>query len=215
MGRIGTGTGAVPPNSADGSTKHRPHGHPQVDANQGQENEADLDHNHRKEPNPLTGSTSAIGMLSRTQNVADPIPAPDHRHEAENSADGKAQIAVPAGLSPVQGDHQHQQGDQRANFLGIPTPETPPRDVGPQAAEDRAGSQQQDGYLNDPIVQRGQDATGQRRPSNRRPACTTCVALAHLFQQDGWNRACSPSNVALIRRADAARTGTSRYRPNK
>ena len=86
-------------------------------------------------------------MEARAEEEVDAIPRhPDHRR-AEDGAGSQTEVADPPGITAMEDHHVRQQRHQRPDFLGIPSPESPPGDVGPQAAEDRAGCKEDHRHL--------------------------------------------------------------------
>ena len=72
----------------------------QLDANQRQDDEAELHDAGRNEPYPLTGLIPAIGMFSRAHQEVDAIPGPHHRDEAEHSAQERLRSPCQPDLRP-------------------------------------------------------------------------------------------------------------------
>ena len=102
----------------------------------------------------------AIRMEPCTEEEIDPVPRHPDDRRPEHGAASEAEVADPAGIAAVK-DHQvGQQRHQRPHLLWIPSPESPPGDVGPQAAEDRAGREEDHRHLHRFVDVAGQFGTG-------------------------------------------------------
>ena len=86
-------------------------------------------------------------MEAFTKNKVDSIPSHEDGEEGGDRANGEAVSAPPAAEPAVEKNDVGHEGDESPRFLGIPVPETTPRVVGPNAAEDDSDRQKKDTNL--------------------------------------------------------------------
>jgi len=95
----------------------------------------------------LATVAEAVAVEAFAEDEVDSVPSHEDGEEGGDRANGEAVSAPPAAEPAVEKNDVGHESDEGPRFLGIPVPETTPRVVGPNAAEDDSDRQKKDTNL--------------------------------------------------------------------
>ena len=124
----------------------------------------------------------AVTVQPHSQDEVDSVPGHDDRQEAADGRRHQAERADPSGKSAVKRDEIDEKRDERPDFLGVPSPESAPGIVGPDAAQDRAGGDQEHADLHRPVDEVGERLDDrQQSPAWLGPAASSLTLTVPFF----------------------------------
>ena len=109
----------------------------------------------------------AVAMQPDPENEVHAVPGHDDREKTDNRCGHQSERADPPGKPTVKWDQVHEQRDQGPDLFGVPAPEAAPRVVGPDAAQDRSGRDQEHTDLHGSVDEVGQRLDDPRRALHR------------------------------------------------